>query len=777
MEELVRNSDLHVVAVDPDREKVEALRRRFDAAGLYGRRISVHVGRPSTFEAPPYVASLTIFEDLQAAGFDEGEAFVKHVFRSMRPYGGAACLPIDDENQRNAFNELVSKAQLAGAKVVRSGRYVLLVREGPLPGAAYWTHQYGDIANTAKSDDKLVKAPLGLLWFGGNTHQDVLPRHAHGPPEQVVGGRLFIQGINMLSARDVYTGRVLWKRTFPDLGTFDVYYDESYRDDPLDTTYNQEHRPGANVRGTNYVVTPDKIYLVIGGDCLVLDPATGQTITKFSLPTETGATEAPSWGYIGVYKDLLIGGSEFIRFSKKYGMKKNPRHNIDFASSEKLIVMDRHTGQVLWTREADYAFWHNAITAGAGKLFCIDSVPKAVVKMFERRGQEIDLKPVLLALDVRTGKEIWRKTENVFGTWLGYSRQHDILLQSGRSSRDMVSPEPIRRMITHRGRDGAVIWDKPIKHSGPCMIHGRTIYLNAHNNEAGAVDLLTGETKMQRHPLTGRTIPWRYQRAYGCNSSVASEYLLTFRSGAAAYYDLTRESGTGTLGGFKSGCTSNLIAADGVLNAPDYTRTCTCTYQNQTSLALIHDPDVEIWTFSKMQRSGGPLRRVGINFGAPGDRRADNGTLWLDYPSVGGPSPDIPVRIEADSPRWFRHHSSRINAGPLKWVAASGAEGLISATITLTGEASEEMPFGSCTVRLWFSEPDDLGPAERVFDVTIQGQKVLEDFDIVKAAGGPNRAVVKEFKGIQAKKDLTLTFTAKVHLPLLCGVEIVAEKR
>jgi len=35
------------------------------------------------------------------------------------------------------------------------------------------------------------------------------------------------------------------------------------------------------------------------------------------------------------------------------------------------------------------------------------------------------------------------------------------------------------------------------------------------------------------------------------------------------------------LGGFKSGCTPNLIVADGVLNAPDYTRTCT----NQGALA------------------------------------------------------------------------------------------------------------------------------------------------------------------------------------------------
>ncbi len=51
-----------------------------------------------------------------------------------------------------------------------------------------------------------------------------------------------------------------------------------------------------------------------------------------------------------------------------------------------------------------------------------------------------------------------------------------------------------------------------------------------------------------------------------------SEHLITFRSGYAAFYDLTNDSGTGFLAGFRSGCSNNLIAADGVLNAPDYTR-------------------------------------------------------------------------------------------------------------------------------------------------------------------------------------------------------------
>ena len=95
----------------------------------------------------------------------------------------------------------------------------------------------------------------------------------------------------------------------------------------------------------------------------------------------------------------------------------------------------------------------------------------------------------------------------------------------------------------------------------------------------------------------------------------------TFRSAAAAYYDLLEDHGTGNLGGFRTGCTSNLIVANGVLNAPDYTRTCECSYQNQASLAMVHMPEVEVWTFSPHATHTASVRLAGVNFGAPGDRR------------------------------------------------------------------------------------------------------------------------------------------------------------
>jgi len=87
----------------------------------------------------------------------------------------------------------------------------------------------------------------------------------------------------------------------------------------------------------------------------------------------------------------------------------------------------------------------------------------------------------------------------------------------------------------------------------------------------------------------------------------------------------------------------------------------------------------------------------------------------------------------------------------------------------------------SCTVRLHFAEPDDVGPGQRVFDVKLQGRTVLEALDVVKEAGGRFTALVKEFKGVVAKNTLTIELVPRsdeltaATTPILSGLEVMAE--
>lgn len=710
MEGVLAASDLHVVVVHSDAGRVDRLRRRFDDAGLYGRRVAVYAQDPLAFQPPAYMASLVVAGQSLVERLTNTEA-IGRVYESLRPYGGALWLPAQDAGP---VHKRLAQLGLAKARLAQVDGAVVVTREGSLPGAGSWTHAYGDIANTVKSNDQRVRLPLGLLWFGGNSNLDVLPRHGHGPSPQVVGGRLFVQGMNCVSARDVYTGRVLWKREFEDLGTFNVYFDHTYADTPLSTTYNQVHLPGANARGTNFVAAPEGVYLALDSRCLLLDAATGATVRQFELPSSGG--QQPFWGFIGVYENLLLAGTGFGDYSRRLGYEYTPsgKRGVawgpDHNGSLGLTAFDRRSGRAVWQIGADSSFLHNAIVAGGGRIYCIDKLPKRVEDHLLRRGQEPPAAR-LLALDARNGKVLWQRSENIFGTWLGYSQPHDVLLQAGAAASDRSLDETNKGMATFRGADGSLLWEKPdLSYAGPCILHNDVILTNATSYKVsqGAFQLLDGTPVTIPHPLTGEPIAWTFTRTYGCNTCVASEHLLTFRSGAAGFYDLADHSGTGNIGGFKSGCTSNLIVADGVLNAPEYTRTCTCAYQNQTSLALVHMPENEIWTYNTYtlpKEESAPVRRLGVNFGAPGDRRSEDGTLWIEHPAVGGSSPNVSVEVEGQ-PAWFRHHSLRVSGPGCAWVAASGGEGLRKVTLWLGPEPSSTPPTAERSIPIARSQDD-----------------------------------------------------------------------
>ncbi len=760
---------VQLALVDPNAVTVQQARQQLDDQGLYGR-VTVHHAEPGAFMPPKYVANM-VFVDHAVVASDL--SVIAKLYESVRPFGGVLQVLADQEIETLASQ--IKALDLEQAEVTIGDQSVMVRRVGALPGSADWTHQYGNIANTIKSDDQRVKLPLGVLWFGGSSNLDVLPRHGHGPPEQVVGGRLFIEGMNSLSARDVYTGRVLWKRDFKDLGTFDVYYDDTYKDTPLSPMYNQVHIPGANGRGTNYVVTKDRIYMVERDVCHVLDPATGETIADFRIPGSPA--EPDQWGYIGVYEDVLIAGVGFAEYRKQHGLSFESdkklssskagfgAKSLDRAASRALVAMDRFSGELLWKIDAKNSFWHNGIVAGGNQIYCLDRNPIQIEEALQRRGESRTDSYRIVALDYRTGQQNWEIQEGIFGTWLGYSQQYDLLLQAGAAASDRLFGEPPRGMAVYRARDGSVKWrNDDVRYSGPCILHNDLIITNtnSYSSSAGAFYLLDGKQKLVPNPVTGEMQPWTLTRAYGCNSIIASENLLTFRSGAAGFYDLLTNSGTGNLGGFKSGCTSNLVAAGGVLNAPDYTRTCSCSYQNQTSLALVHMPEADMWSVSaaaEVKAVGKRIDRVGLNFGAPGDRRDPGGLLWLEYPATAGPSPSIPIEFNQGA-EFFQNHTSTMSGSDLPWVRASGVTNVTEARIGISlqndpdREASQEVvepELYRVKLLLGLRAPDQTA----VIDIYAQDELVAAGVEL------RGTATTESLESIPVRQDLRLRFEAK----------------
>jgi outer membrane protein assembly factor BamB len=270
------------------------------------------------------------------------------------------------------------------------------------------------------------------------------------------------------------------------------------------------------------------------------------------------------------------------------------------------------------------------------------------------------------------------------------------------------------------------------------------------------------------NPLTGLVEPRCYVKSYGCDGGVDYGHLITMRSATPAFYDKRIESGTINIAGPRSGCTNSVIPANGVLNMPYFYEGCTCSYPLPTGAALISMPQTfEQWT-AWGRSTAKPIVRIGVNLGAPGDRMTHGGTLFLDSPSVGGPSPEIKLQTKPADPDYFYHHSLFIQAGKgWPWVCASGVQGIKSLRLT-------ELKSGTFTVRLYFVEPQHTAAGARVFDVALQGKPVLSNFDIFVAAQGRMKCLVKEFTDVQLEGDCTLTFTTHQGQSLLSGIELVS---
>ncbi|MDD4871005.1 MAG: PA14 domain-containing protein [Kiritimatiellae bacterium] len=452
---------------------------------------------------------------------------------------------------------------------------------------------------------------------------------------------------------------------------------------------------------------------------------------------------------------------------------------------------------------------------------------------------------------------------------------------------------------------------------------------------------------IRRNPITGIDEVREFIKTYGCDT-FGADYgnIITMRSGTAAFYDKRLESGTINISGTRSGCRNSIVPACGVLTLPSWTGNCTCNYPIFTSVTLAPmPPEHEQWSAWGGVAVNGQIKRVGVNFGAPGDRMTENGTLWLDWPDVGGPSPEVCVRVSPESFEPFYHHSLWMHEGQSwPWVFASGISGMQTIqidTITqasnvpsgnfsvrwtgmITPDLSEEYIFHTksdgpmrvwinnrpivdsnlkltrdgnreasstkvalntgtkydlrveykhtnnlasataafaelswsspstpktiipserfsapdgqrgclsgmysdsvrlagayentrlsgtsllqndpniCfkwghdlpaiinlknrpvlpvdqpyTVRLFFAEPEKIQNGQRVFSVHLQGKEVLKDFDIIKEAGGYNRGIIREFKSVMAKATIEVKFASSTKPPLICGIELIAEK-
>ena len=740
IKELARQSELQVVVVDPDAVAVDALRSELDLYGLYGTRVSAIVGDLESAQLPPYFASLATSESLGSSERPLSDARIQAIYQSLRPYGGRLLLPsgVADVGE---LSQIVGRTKLPSAEIRQTGELVSLERPGRLPGAADRTHESGDPSNTLMSHDELVKAPLGVLWFGGPAGSGKLfyNRHFWGPSMAVIGGRMFIQGPGNLAAVDVYTGRVLWQKPLEDT--------EGYRPGRAGNDFEE------TLSGFHFLATEDSLYLVLVDRCARIDVETGETLAEFRF-----ADANEKWGRIRVEGGLLI--TEVFAEKEELGL-----------SAVAMAALDRRSGEVRWRHDAEASFPISAISGDT--VYCFDGALEGFYRDWQRKGlvPKAGEKKEVLAIDLQTGEERWRvPTEEVL-TWLAFSRDGNVLIGSNKKS-----------ITAFDGTDGYVMWTKQAEGQGfrghPEHLWDKVILWNDQildqRGPGLAYDISTGESILRVHPITQESVDWEFTKAgHHCNYAIANPHLMTFRADTAGFCDITSGT-TARLEGYRPGCRNSLIPANGVLNSPNFAHGCVCGYPLFTSLALVHRPDAELWTYSAiaMPEEKAPVKRMAINFGAPGDRQAENGSFWLGYPGRGETSPKIDVKVEGPNLHYFHDHSALVQADEESWIDASGVEGVSAVTIAVNN--SEPREYG---VRLIFREPHkETRPGERVFDVMLQGEPRIAGIDVVGEAGSSKAGVSKRIAGVMAGEAVRIELTPSKGQPVLCGVELISEQ-
>lgn len=533
--ELARQSDLIIYAVQADPEKAAEARRKIEAAGLYGTRITVHQIDPTNTNYPPDFANL-IVSSQQLDGSPVPADISKEMTRLQRPYGGS----------------IVTGALGKMSNQVR----------GDLVGAGSWTHYNSNPANTLCSDDRLVKGPLSMHWFR-DVDFEIPNRHGNGPAPLSHKGYLVVGGVDGIACLDAYNGRTVWIFSLKDhLKDYDGIH----------------HDVGSAETGSPFCIGDDQVFVKQDDFCLSLDLATGKQQYRFRTPVAKDAKNR-NWGYLAYHQGKLYGSVSNQQH------KVSPRYKLTKLRTESvmLFALDASKGKLLWRRSAKHSIRNNTIAIAGDSLYYIDRPLIAADKIAnpKRNGRPEKKLPAskipngtLFALNATSGKNIWSSQDKIWGTQLSVSENHHVLLMNYSAVRHgffALPSETGGRLAAFDSKTGKRLWDNAAKYRSRPIINDNVIYA-----QDGTWDL-----------KSGRALPFKLDRSYGCGQISSGSNMMLFRSATLGYVDInSSEPETKNFGGIRLGCYINAIPAGGLVLVPDGSSKCQCSYQMRSWFAL-----------------------------------------------------------------------------------------------------------------------------------------------------------------------------------------------
>ncbi|MEZ6129245.1 MAG: PQQ-binding-like beta-propeller repeat protein [Planctomycetaceae bacterium] len=800
--ELAKRSDLEVYMIEADAQKVATARRKLAAAGLYGSRVTVHQFDAGDLPYSNYFANLIVSDDFVRTGKVKTDPAL--VARHLKPVGGVMCLgqPGAEESSvaetavKMAEAEIAATSRLTPAKDVseesvnavstsstKSAAGFVTLTRGPLPGAGEWSHQYGNAANTAVSDDKRVTGGLGVLWYGDPGIGEMVNRHDGAVGPLAVGGRLIVQGESTIRAYDAYNGLFLWNHDNPD---------------GIRTGVFQNVSPG------NLAASDDRLFHFVGQKCYELDAATGQIVRTHRLPTSRDDGRH-QWAYVAVQDGLLFGTATVL---ESIDAKERRRGRRTQDATDGIFAIDLSTGNHLWDYQGQ-SISHQTIAIAPDKIFFIDSTitseqraeilrqDKSELQGLEGREREIaedrmkklDLRRAV-ALNSRTGEKLWANPVDVTdcsdigigGGMLTLMYQNDTLILGGANAnghywKQFVAGEfSRRRLVALSAADGYKLWAKDANYRHRPIIVGNRVLA-----EPWIYDLHTGEQQTRKHPITGEDVPWSMMRTgHHCGMLTGADSgMIMFRSGATGFMDLEQDAGIRHFAGHRLGCWINAIPANGLVMIPEASAGCVCLFSIAATIVMEPREARTPWSIYSSVGTKTPVRHLALNLGAPGDRKDAHGTVWLSYPRYKAYQ-ETSLDVKLDLQPKFRtgggyeavnENALTINSDHPEWLYTSWAQGLEQITLPLLGKDDKPATF---TVQLHFANVRDKEQSA-TFDVQFNGRTVIEGVEL-PAATDSLTSIVSEIKDVAITDNLTISLIAGSGTPRLNAVKVLRQE-
>lgn len=776
--ELAQQSQLKIIGVEPNPKKASKARQNLEQAGIHGTRVTIVNSPLSEIPFSNYFANLIVSDTQLRTG--EIPCSSEDVSRFLKPCGGVAILSGGDQTADTAartkewLTELYHQDE--GELVIQEPWYYL--KRGKLPGAGDWSHQYGNVANTSYTDDHRIRDGLGVLWYGDPGPSAMLNRHEAAGAPLSTNGRMFIQGTDKIMAYDAYNGTFLWEYKNPGAIRTGVF----------------------NNRETHNLAASDNhLFAAVNDTCAAIDAHTGEVTAEYKTPKPSDGVPR-AWAYLA-YDDGQLFGTSTIREELEARMR---RRGLTVSSqTDAVFAVDVESGKRMWTYRGDNIL-HTTIAIGPDHVYFIDSsispeerqqlylqdkgelreLKGEAAKKAEAEMKKFDVR-LAVAIDRRTGKKLWEKPVNVTDTTnvsagggsltLMYADGHVVLCganANGHYWRQFLSGEfDQRKLIVLDAADGQELWAKNANYMNRPAVIGNEIFA-----EPWAFDLHTGEAKTRPHPLTGEETPWRFSRpGHHCGVITATPNMMFFRSGFIGYYDLYHDSGTRHFSGQRLGCWINAIPGNGLVMIPEASAGCVCQFSIASTVVMEPKTENKSWGIFSAVGPTTPVKRMGINFGAPGDRKDDSGQEWFGYPR-----PSSRGRLEfvfdlnhnlASGGKWFHRNAEAVEIDSIKtpWLYASGAQGLQQFEVPLLGKGDEAAEY---TVRIHLTDLDShpCGP----LDIQLQGKTVDQGVIVSK-----DSTLIREYQHISVEGKLTVELKPnEVDQPAtIAAIEVIREER